>query len=63
MLKRYAIVFGGEEWGMEILCDTPSQANELCKVFQSYYGDELDQLEIYEDGKLFKSIISGAPIN
>lgn len=57
-LKRYSIAFGGDEWGMVVDCDTPSQADELCEAFKMYYGEEeLDQLEILKDGELIKKLI------
>jgi|KBSSwiStaDraftv2_1062776.scaffolds.fasta_scaffold2638661_1 hypothetical protein len=54
-LKTYSIEVGGEEWSMELLCDTPSQAKEVCKALELYYkhiNEPLLYMNVTQYGRL-----------
>jgi hypothetical protein len=59
--KTYAISIGSpNEWGMHILCDTPSQAREISKALKFYYehlNEPIDCLEIIHKNILIEKII------
>jgi hypothetical protein len=60
MLKSYEINIGGDEWGMNILCDTLSQAKEIARVLKTCYAHEkvyIEYLEIEQQGEILEKII------
>ena len=59
-LKSYEINIGGDEWGMNILCDTLSQAKEIARVLKFCYDHEkvlIEYLEIEQRGEILEKII------
>jgi hypothetical protein len=59
-LKSYEINIGGDEWGMNILCDTLSQAKEISRVLKTCYAHEkvyIEYLEIEQKGTILEKVI------
>lgn len=59
-LKSYEINIGGEEWGMNISCDTLSQAKEIAKALKFYYDHEktwIAYLEIERNDEILEKIL------
>jgi hypothetical protein len=59
-LKSYEINIGGDDWGMNLLCDTLSQAKEISKALKFYYDHEkveIEYLVIEQKGEILEIII------
>jgi hypothetical protein len=59
-LKSYEINIGGDDWGMNLLCDTLSQALSVASALEFYYKHEkidIEYLEIEQQGRILEKII------
>ena len=53
--KTYHIEISGDEWGMELLCDTENQAKEVMKALSYYYDSKnipIHSMSVHRFGKL-----------